>query len=193
MYPSAFASNHEFQMRGTNETNVSAEQSPPGKDTRISASDEHQGGAARAQEAQGQGAEAPDSGSLLKDDASLESVLDDSRKGEAFSKSDRLLSRPSFRRVYEQGRKIQTRFFTAFVLESDSGRIRIGLTATRRVGKAVDRNRCRRLLREAFRRRKGEAGFAAFDIVLNVKRELISASYRDVEVEVAKLLERYRR
>jgi ribonuclease P protein component len=181
------------EMRGSHETNISAKQPPPGQDARISGPDEHEGGAARAQAAQGQGTQTPDAGSLLNGSGDLEGETAQASESEAFRKVDRLLSRSSFRRVYERGRKIHTRFFTAFVLDSNSDRIRLGLTATRRVGKAVDRNRCRRVLREAFRRRRNEAGGTALDIVINVKRELITAPYQDVETEVVKLLARYRR
>jgi ribonuclease P protein component len=179
-------------MRGSNETNISAEQPPTGKDARVPSPDEHEGGATRAQEAQGQGTEALDAGSLLKGAGIVEDARLDT-SDQAFPKSNRLLTRSAFRKVYERGRKIQTRYFTAFVLEGDSGRIRLGLTATRRVGNAVHRNRCRRLLREAFRRHWGEANDTALDIVVNVKRELVSASLRDVEAEVVKLLARWKR
>ena len=66
-----------------------------------------------------------------------------------FPKSDRLLKRDEFRRVYEQGRKLQGRYFTAFVLPSERERPRLGITTTRKIGNAVERNRARRLLREA--------------------------------------------
>jgi hypothetical protein len=44
-----------------------------------------------------------------------------------------------------------------------------------------------------FRRHKDEAGLVPLDIVINVKRELVEASYHDVEIEVVKLLARYKR
>jgi ribonuclease P protein component len=180
-------------MRGSNETNISAKQPSTGQDARLQGPDEHESGTSGAQAAQGQGAQAPDAGSLLNEFVDLEGGELETLGNERLRKIDRLLARSAFRRVYERGRKIHTRYFTAFVLESDSDRVRLGLTATRRVGKAVDRNRCRRVLREAFRKHKNETGRAALDIVINVKRELIVASYRDVETEVVKLLARYRR
>jgi ribonuclease P protein component len=99
-----------------------------------------------------------------------------------------LLDRRSFKRVYELGQKASSRLFVAFFLKSELGRDRIGLTVTRKVGKAHDRNRCRRLLREAFRRNKRAT--SGVDLVINAKRELITASYSEVEAEVLRLLER---
>jgi ribonuclease P protein component len=83
--------------------------------------------------------------------------------------------------------------FTAFIQERTDAGPRIGLTVTRKVGSSVERNRCRRLLREAFRRNRTLAEGLAVDIVINAKRELVSATYADVESELVRLLTRIRR
>src|SRR5207302_4117534 len=75
-----------------------------------------------------------------------------SEVSEKFSKTDRILKRDVFRQVYEQGRKLQFRYFTGFVLEKPTRSARIGITATRKIGNSVERNRARRLVREAFRK-----------------------------------------
>ena len=106
-----------------------------------------------------------------------------------FPKSDRLLKRDSFRQVYEQGRKIQSRLFTAFLVAKQKGNPRIGITVTRKIGNSVERNRARRLLREAFRKNKWLAP-QGVDIVINVKRALLEAGYREVEGELIALLKR---
>jgi len=108
---------------------------------------------------------------------------------EQFLKTDRILKRDSFRRVYEKGRKIQARYFTAFVLSGSGGHPRLGITATRKTGNSVERNRARRLLREAFRRNKWLVP-PGVDIVINVKRPLVEAVYHDVEGDFIAFLER---
>jgi ribonuclease P protein component len=115
------------------------------------------------------------------------------RADQSFPKSARILKRSEFRRVYDAGRKVHSRFFTAFVLDRDSGGLRIGLTVTRKVGASFERNRCRRLLREAFRRNRAVASGVGADIVLNAKSELIRAGYAEVEAEMVNLLTRVRR
>ena len=106
-----------------------------------------------------------------------------------FSKTDRILKRDEFRRVYEAGRKLQGRYFTAFVMVSERPRPRLGITTTRKIGNAVERNRARRLLREAFRKNKWLVP-AGVDIVINVKRPLVEAAYGDLEGDFVAFLAR---
>jgi ribonuclease P protein component len=112
-----------------------------------------------------------------------------SEASEKFPKTDRILNRDTFRRVYEEGRKIQFSYFTAFVLANDSPRPRIGITTTRKMGNSVERNRARRLVREAFRKNKWLVP-SGVDIVINVKPALVEAAYRDFEVEFITFLQR---
>ena len=108
---------------------------------------------------------------------------------EKFPKTDRILKRADFRRVYEEGRKFQARCFTAFVLPGSGERSRIGITATRKNGNSVERNRARRMVREVFRKNKWLVP-RGVDIVINVKRPLVEASYRELEGDFITFLQR---
>jgi ribonuclease P protein component len=106
-----------------------------------------------------------------------------------FTKADRILKRSLFRRVYDEGRKVQARYFTAFVLGSEGGRPRIGVTVTRKVGGSVERNRARRRVREVFRKNKWIVP-TGVDIVINVKKPLLEACYGDIEADFITFLEK---
>lgn len=106
---------------------------------------------------------------------------------EKFLKSSRLLRRDEFRRVYDEGRKIQARYFTAFVLTNSLDQPRIGITVTRKTGNSVKRNRARRLVREVFRKNKLLVP-QGVDMVINVKQLLLDASYSDLEADFTAFL-----
>ena len=99
-----------------------------------------------------------------------------------FPRRYRLTSRRQYLRVYEQGRRVRSASFTIFGLANTAGHCRLGITVTRKVGGAVQRNRLKRVLREVFRTHRAEMD-PALDLVVNVRREMIGRGYPEVERE----------
>jgi ribonuclease P protein component len=106
----------------------------------------------------------------------------------------RLLSPPQFRLVYARGRKYDGPLFTAFLLKTESEDQRLGITVTRKFGRAVARNRCKRRLREAFRLRdrEGLCG-VGYDLVINAKSSLAAADFAQIRQALAEVLTRFQK
>ena len=101
------------------------------------------------------------------------------KRSEALPKQCRISARIEFQKVYAEGQRYDGRLMAAFLRKNEFGHHRLGLTAsTKAVGKSVDRNRARRLLREVFRRSGNElSGLRRnYDWVINAKRSLLKAN-----------------
>jgi ribonuclease P protein component len=100
-----------------------------------------------------------------------------------------VLRTAEFRKIYDNGVRLSTPLFAAFLLAKEPGSgSRLGLTVPRAIGGAVDRNRIKRRLRDIFRLRRNS--FGDFDIVLNPRKTLLKASTADIERALGKVMER---
>ena len=104
-----------------------------------------------------------------------------------FRPAERIRRRAEFQRVYKQGRRLQGRFATLFLLPNQGDVSRLGIAATRKLGGAVERNRAKRLIREVFRRNKIAKGY---DIVVVPRRELLHAGLTVLEADYCTILQR---
>lgn len=97
-------------------------------------------------------------------------------KAATFSRDSRLCKRRQFLTLYREAERIHTRFFVVYIQRNNLTRSRLGITASRKVGSPVVRNRIKRRLREIFRQGPHDIRPAA-DLVVNVKRNAARASF----------------
>lgn len=56
-----------------------------------------------------------------------------------------------FRRIYHRGTSFVTPSFVVYSAKGRKGRLRLGITVSKKIGGAVERNRAKRVIRAAFR------------------------------------------
>jgi ribonuclease P protein component len=114
---------------------------------------------------------------------------------EALPKTKRLAKRREFLRVYEKGQKIVSRYVVLFFAANGLTHSRIGITATKKLGKANIRNRLKRWTREVYRRQREPLGIDArpLDVVVNVKPNAADAVFADYSRDLVRALQRLAR
>jgi ribonuclease P protein component len=104
----------------------------------------------------------------------------------------RLRKHADYQRVYQSSRKQFSRQMTYFVAPRPADSTftestpRIGLTVGKVMGKAVDRNRIKRRMREAVRRNIAEIT-SPVDVVLHPRRSVIDLDFRALDREIAQV------
>lgn len=87
------------------------------------------------------------------------------RNGFRFGPARRILERGAFERALKGGTRRKLSGYVFFILPRDSGPGRLGMLVTRKHSRlAVERNRIKRRIREAFRQQ--QAGLSGLDILV---------------------------
>ena len=87
---------------------------------------------------------------------------------QSFPKRVRLRTRRQFLRAQREGSRYSSGSFFAYI-KASRGEVRLGITASKKVGKAHDRNRYKRLTREAFRQSRLRH-LKGYDVVVVIKQ-----------------------
>jgi ribonuclease P protein component len=122
----------------------------------------------------------------------VENPADAGFRSQALPKEKRLAKRREFLRVYETGRKLFSRYSVLFFAANDLPHSRVGVTATKKLGKAHVRNRLKRWTREVYRRQRDPLGLdsQALDFVVNVKPNAAKASFDEYSQDLSRVLQR---
>jgi len=84
-----------------------------------------------------------------------------------------------FRRLYKQGKCYVTPYVAVYAKKTKRNGNRLGITATKKIGNAVQRNRARRIIKEAYRLYEDELP-AGFDYVIVARQRAVSAKMQNI-------------
>ena len=98
---------------------------------------------------------------------------------QSFGKHVRICKRRDFLTVYQQGVRSYSENFTVITSRNQTGVSRLGITVSKKVGNAVQRNRIKRLIREYFRLNRSRLSTPQ-DIVVIAKKDSPLLKYQDI-------------
>lgn len=103
----------------------------------------------------------------------------------------RLRKNSEFKKVYQQGKSVPSKFVVLYFKQNRRQKTRIGISVSKKIGGSVVRSRAKRILREAVRHHLGEL-VPGVDIILIARRAIKGIKSTEVEQSLVKLLGKYR-
>ena len=105
----------------------------------------------------------------------------------SFKQEERIVKKKDFISLKIHGRRYYTKNFSVIIRENGRDITRLGITASKKVGNSVKRNRIKRLIREFFRLNKHKFP-KGYDVVITALKENNECDIFKVQEELGKLL-----
>lgn len=100
---------------------------------------------------------------------------------QSFPKANRLRKRHQFQKVKCSSQCYVGKCLIIDYFKNNFDKTRLGITVTKRFGKSHDRNRFKRLVREAFRLTELPLGF---DLIVKPRSQAINAKMQDLQLDL---------
>jgi len=107
--------------------------------------------------------------------------------GERLTSAERLRRRTDYLRCYRTGRRRHGPLAILYFAPNQLGHPRLGITASRKAGKAVVRQRLKRRIREIYRRWQERSQLPALDLVVHLKPEAGKSDFPALKMELLRL------
>ena len=101
-----------------------------------------------------------------------------------------LTTNRDFQRVYKKGKSFVSPLLITYVLKNNKNNVRVGITTSKKIGKAVQRNRARRIIRESYRK-VSENMQPGYDIVFVSRARTHKVKMNDVLAVMSEHLNLY--
>lgn len=102
----------------------------------------------------------------------------------------RLKRRNDFRKVFRGGTSVANRQFVLYTFKRTDGEVsRVGISISRKVGKAVVRNRIKRLIKEIVRKWMDQI-HPQMDLILIARNPVVGLDYKEMESSLRHVMKR---
>ena len=168
------------RSREINEANIPAEQSASKTDARLSCSHEHGSGSSGSETPTRQGPQ------TSHGDHSCEAAVL-TKPDRSLPRSRRIRKRAEFLQLQRSGRRRGCPSFVVITRSAGHQGSRIGITASRRTGNAVVRNRIKRFVREFFRNHQ-QYLIPQKDVLVIARPQAANLAYNELKRELGQVL-----
>ncbi len=107
--------------------------------------------------------------------------------GLSFSRNQRIFSESEFQHVIRKGKRLFSKYFILCAKLTSTKKRRLGISISKKIGRAAARNRMKRLLREAFRLHQEEIK-EGHDLLFLVKEDFSHLKRQELDSMVLNLL-----
>lgn len=94
--------------------------------------------------------------------------------------SESLKKNGDFQNVYRKGKSYANKYLVMYVLENNTNRNRLGISASKKIGNSVVRHRFARLVRESYRLHENIFN-SGLDIVVVARKSAAFVGYAEIE------------
>lgn len=98
-----------------------------------------------------------------------------------FNNTDGIKKDSDFRKVYQRGKSLADRNLVIYTMKNKFDKSRIGISISKKVGKAHERNRIRRCIKEAYRLNIDDKVLGGYDLVFIARINAADKEYRELE------------
>lgn len=135
-------------------------------------------------------AAARDASGSVSDALGPEPSVAAARGSEGLAPEHRLRRRVDYQRCYQRGRRLHGSLLTLHFAPNQLSHPRLGITASRKVGGAVVRQRLKRRVREIYRRWSERGRLPGVDVVVHLKPTSAAGRFADVSTDLTTALTR---
>jgi ribonuclease P protein component len=100
----------------------------------------------------------------------------------------RITRSSEYARIYGTGIKVPGKYLILFAARAGESGARVGITVSGKVGKAVERNRAKRRIREALKLELNEPTAPRSEMVFVARAAIKTATFEDIRKDIKKLI-----